>query len=743
MRHMGVPERTPRDDAAAASQVGDSAPALLRRRALRTDARAPARSGAASPVGDAGVPLAVSGRNLPALDGLRAFAVAGVFAYHLGLGWARGGYLGVDLFFVLSGFLITSLLLEEWARTAAIKLGAFWVRRARRLLPALFLVLCAVSLFVVLNGRFGGPGAAAQIDLSGLRGDALATLFYVANWHAIFAHQSYFAQFAAPSPLQHTWSLAIEEQFYLVWPPVLLGVLWWCGRRWNWRIIGGTITAAGAVVSAVLMALLYRPGGDPTRVYFGTDTRLFDILIGATVAMAVAARPQPAARARVALHAAAPLAAGVLGVYWVVAGTTSGLPTGFMFEGGFLLCAILAAVVIADARLAQRGLLGRLLALAPLRWIGRISYGIYLWHWPVIVYMTQQRIGIAGLSLDLVRIAATLALSAASYYLVELPLRRRSFPRGLLGRIIAPAPVVLTAVVVFVATVPAVAAPGRVAASAAPTTGPTVPGAGGLENQVAVRLAAGDAVSATNPLRVLLLGDSVMYVAAPGMTAALEGTGEVRVTNRAAPGWGLSVVNWRSELPTIVSQLHPQVIMATWSWDDTWALRDPSGCRRVLVQALRLLLAPGDGVDGVIFTQFPLTGPDTTVAASDVQRATAQRTAGEDAWDRIVRSMPARFPGRVMYLPVAASVLLHGRFSTWLPPANDPRAPKSRWVRVRMVDNVHMCPAGVVRYASAVLSDLTELFHLDRVGRGWWNESWTQDPRFNTPPGACPDDHPG
>src|SRR5580698_739365 len=167
-------------------------------------------------------PTAVTGQYLPALDGLRAFAVAGVFAYHLGFGWASGGYLGVDLFFVLSGFLITSLLLEEWVTTARIKLAAFWARRARRLLPALFLVLGAIALYVVLNGRFGPPGSAAQVDLSGLRGDALATLFYVANWHAIFAHQSYFAQFSAPSPLEHTWSLAIEEQFYLVWPPVLL-----------------------------------------------------------------------------------------------------------------------------------------------------------------------------------------------------------------------------------------------------------------------------------------------------------------------------------------------------------------------------------------------------------------------------------------------------------------------------------------------------------------------------------------
>ncbi len=170
-------------------------------------------------------PTAVAGRNLPALDGLRAVAVAGVIAYHLGAPWASGGYLGVDLFFVLSGFLITSLLIEEWAANGRVRLAAFWARRARRLLPALFLLLVALGVFVVALGRLGSAASIAHIDLSGLRGDALATLLYVANWHAIFAHQSYFAQYAAPSPLEQTWSLAIEEQFYLVWPLLLVALL--------------------------------------------------------------------------------------------------------------------------------------------------------------------------------------------------------------------------------------------------------------------------------------------------------------------------------------------------------------------------------------------------------------------------------------------------------------------------------------------------------------------------------------
>ncbi len=282
--------------------------------------------------GTATATTAVTGRHLPALNGLRGAAVIGVVAYHLQLGWAKGGYLGVDLFFVLSGFLITTLLLEEWVGTGRIGLAAFWGRRARRLLPALFLVVAALALYLVCNALFGGPGANGLIDLSGLRGDAIATLLYVNNWHLIYAHQSYFAQFSTPSPLQHTWSLAIEEQFYLVWPLVLL-LLLRLARR-GWRHVGVVVTVVLGVGSSVLMAALFHPGVDPSRIYYGTDTRLFDLMAGATIAFLAASRPQPSARARRILHMVGPAAAVVLAVFWVRAGTSGGLPTDFMFEGG-------------------------------------------------------------------------------------------------------------------------------------------------------------------------------------------------------------------------------------------------------------------------------------------------------------------------------------------------------------------------------------------------------------------------
>lgn len=723
-----------------------------------------------------GSPSAVTGRHLPALDGLRAVAVGGVLAYHLG--GLSGGYLGVDLFFVLSGFLITTLLAEEWLATGTVRLASFWARRARRLLPALFALLAALGVVVVVLGRLGAPGAIAHVDLAGLRGDALATLLYVANWHAVVAHQSYFAQFEAPSPLLHTWSLAIEEQFYLLWPPILLLVL----ARWRhrgstvagWRWAVAALALAAAVGSAALMALLYHRGGDPTRVYFGTDTRLFDLLAGVLVAMVAAGRRQPSPRARAALHGVAPLAAGGLAWFWVTAGTSGGLPTGGMFRGGFVLCAVLAAVVVADVRQLRPGPLGSVLAAPPLRWLGTISYGLYLWHWPVFVYCTAARTGLTGAALDGARVGLTLAVATASYFVVERPLRRRrlsGWPRFAL----APLAAAGTAAVVVVATLPAVAVPPAPAvASASRVAGSgRVPGAGGYGAQVPIAL---PAFGPSDPLRVTVVGDSVARVAEPAIAAALGATGEVTVTDGAIDGFGLNVdPSWRTDLPSLVRTDRTQLVLATWSWDDsctpaapptvghyatyTCALQHPRAYAAMLEAAVRAMLGPG-GAAGVVFLGFPPSRPggaggpaladvpaagagrDAATRAATRAAAATAAAAAEAAWRRTVRSLPASFPGRVMYLPVARSLLLHGRFTPWLPPADRPGAPRSRWVRVRTVDGVHLCPAGAARYADAVLADLTGLYRLRRAGPGWSTGAWTRDHRYRTPPGSCPADHP-
>ena len=698
-----------------------------------------------------GEEAAVTGRHLPALNGLRGVAVIGVVAYHLQLGWAKGGYLGVDLFFVLSGFLITTLLLEEWVGSRRIHLGSFWGRRARRLLPALFLVVAALAVYLVANGLWGGPGANGLVDLSGLRGDAISTLLYANNWHSIFVHQSYFAQFSTPSPLQHTWSLAIEEQFYLVWPLVLLVLLRY-GRR-AWRRVGVVLTVGLGVLSSILMAVLFTPGADPSRVYFGTDTRLFDLMAGATIAFVAAARPQPNARARRTLHMVAPLAGVALLVFWVVAGTPGGLPTNFMFEGGFLLCAVLAGLVVADARLVEPGGLARGLAWRPLHFIGTISYGIYLWHWPVIVYLNGSRTGLSAWRLDLLRIAATLVLSTASYYLVERPIRLARL-RGWVRWWGAPLAGVLTAVLIVAATFPAVADPTSLSTTShlPPTPRPgasgsaAVPGAGGYAGQVPIHLAA--APTPADPLRVMVLGDSVMLDASFGISAALEATGEATVFPRAIDGFGLvNAGNWRTSLPNLIEQTRAQVIVASWSWDQYGpttpnALHQPAAYADLLRSAVSLMLTPGNGVEGVIFTQFPISGELEAANPSQQAAFNAERKAGNLAWNGIAESMTKDFPGQVMYFPVAGSVLLDGKYSAWLPPESTPHAPKSQWVRVRKLDTVHLCPEGSARYGAALLADMTQVFKLEPATADWSQGAWTSDPNFNNPPGACPDDHP-
>ena len=315
----------------------------------------------------------MTGRYLPGLDGLRAVAVAGVIAYHLSYGWASGGYLGVDLFFVLSGFLITSLLVEEWLASGAIRFSHFWGRRARRLLPALLLMIVVVVGFVATQSS-GLP-----IDWGELRGQALATVFYVANWHLLLAHQSYFDQYAVQSPLQHTWSLGIEEQFYIVWPIVILGMLKLVSRtrrRVSWRKAGLVLTVGGFFLSAAWMFYLKQNGASVNRLYYGTDTRAFDLLAGAALAMMVAGRPQPARTARRRLHAASMLAIPALAYCWIAGGVTAAStsnaePRPWMFQGGLAICAIAAAVVIADVRCAEPGLLGRATSCSTIALLGQ------------------------------------------------------------------------------------------------------------------------------------------------------------------------------------------------------------------------------------------------------------------------------------------------------------------------------------------------------------------------------------
>ncbi len=348
----------------------------------------------------------------PALDGIRAVAVTSVLLYHGGLRLGRAGFLGVDVFFVLSGFLITLLLLRELVTTERIDLRAFYARRARRLLPALFALLAVLSVYAFL---FASPA-----DRERIRSDGLASLFYVQNWHLIATGQSYFAQFRTPSPLRHMWSLAIEEQWYLLWPVLLTGLVWLVRGRRSRLIAATCVLAAG---SACAMAVLFQNRADPSRVYYGTDTRAFELLIGAVLAMAwpaIARRRATAARSLVQI---AGVAAGAF-VLWMIYASSDASPR--LYRGGLVLVAVATAGVIAAAM--SRGPVRAVLSAPPLPSLGRISYGVYLWHWPIFLLLTPAKVGVGAIALFAVRCAATIVVSVLSFRLVEMPVRaRRTF----------------------------------------------------------------------------------------------------------------------------------------------------------------------------------------------------------------------------------------------------------------------------------------------------------------------------
>jgi len=373
----------------------------------------------------------------PALDGLRALAVVGVWLFHDG--HLRGGYLGVDLFFVLSGFLITSLLLVEHRRSGRIDLGAFWIRRARRLLPALFLVLAAVVVYAL--------SLAAPTELAPLRADGLATLGYVANWHAIASGVDYWALLGGVrSPLEHAWSLAIEEQFYLLWPLVVLAVLHLARGR---RAPLLAVCLGLALASAIAMLALFDPE-DTARAYQGTDTRATALLIGAAFACRAApgrwlGRPATAPW----LDLGALLALAGLAFAWVL---LDGQST-FLYHGGFWLTQLAVLALIAVATEAPTARVSRALAWAPLVAVGRVSYGVYLWHWPVFIVLHPERLGLDGLGLTALRALATAALAIASYRLVEQPIRARGLGR-VRALVVVPACVALIVGGLFAATRP-------------------------------------------------------------------------------------------------------------------------------------------------------------------------------------------------------------------------------------------------------------------------------------------------
>jgi peptidoglycan/LPS O-acetylase OafA/YrhL len=386
----------------------------------------------------------LTGRNrtglahLPGLDGLRGLAVAGVLAFHAGFEKMVGGYLGVSTFFTLSGFLITSLLLQESARAGSVDLRRFWTRRFRRLLPASFVTLAAVVLVF-------GPLFATADQRATMRGDVLSALFEVANWHDIFSGDSYAQLFASPSPVLHFWSLSIEEQFYLLFPLVLVG-LWAAskGRR--------GVLAAGLGVLALasfLEPFVFDMSDD--RVYFGTDTRASELLLGGVLAVALSSEPVRRSLAMRYRWRTAAVAAGVAALavqlywWWNLDQTTP-----WLYRGGFTLYAALSCAVITAAALPS-GPMRWFLSLGALQWLGIRSYGIYLIHWPVFLAVRQTWPDLNRWIATATGLAVTMVLAVLSYRFIERPVRAGAWPKP--GRAL-PAAVVSFSLVAAIAFIP-------------------------------------------------------------------------------------------------------------------------------------------------------------------------------------------------------------------------------------------------------------------------------------------------
>jgi peptidoglycan/LPS O-acetylase OafA/YrhL len=672
---------------------------------------------------------------VPALDGLRAVAVLGIMMYHGGAPVASGGFLAIDAFFVLSGFLITSLLLGEWARRLTIRLGQFWARRARRLLPALLVMLVGVAIYAKVLAT---PG-----EFANLRLDSLSTLFYVANWHFIVGGSNYFNLTAQPSPLQAMWSLSIEEQFYIVWPPVVLGVLHLSRKlrpeRRLWPVFA--VAVIGAIASAVDMGWSFASGASIMRLYEGTDTRSQDILIGAALAIGMAiwaqrrvvvtdADADPGNGARI--ERAHP-AAGTAGAYpphphrrdrhrrrgpgvvpiraWEIGSPRTRLilqilgwgavggglylwsqitGTGpFLFQGGYFLFALGVALVIFCAVTAQTGTLALALGNPVFRYIGKISYGAYLWHFPLFELLNGERLHLYGYPLLTLRICTTLLVATGSFYFVEQPIRQRRFLslKEWRGWILTSLAFLVVVVVTVAATVPSTAE----AANAGRLVGPQY----------------------TGPrVKVMVFGDSVAWRAGFAMLASQpQNSYDVNIDNAAIVGCGVlrstryrthGVSNlmvpqcstasplseqwpaqWRSDLeefkPNVVMVLAGRWEVSDRLIDGRWQHIGDPGFDARLKQSLEQAVDVGTSAGAIMML---MTSPCFVSGEQDNGEPWPEDSASRlDAYNTMVRQVAAEHPSTVELIDFGQDLCPGGLYTT-----------SFNGVQLRDGDGVHIVP---------------------------------------------------
>ncbi len=637
------------------------------------------------------VPESSGLQRFPALDGLRAFAVLAVMLFHFGVPWIGGGLLGVDVFFVLSGFLITTLLCRELSRTSTVRLGRFWAQRARRLLPALLVLLLGVAAYAFAFRN--------SIDIQGVRDDAVSTLLYVANWHFIVSNQGYFFQAAAPPPLLHTWSLAVEEQYYLIWPVVALLVF----RRWG-RVALAVTAGVGAVASAGLMLSMLLAGFSPDRLYYGTDTRAQALLIGSFLGAVgshagdhfsiVPNRWTQVRRGRYLWSVP-----GVLGAAFLVwAWHTLDGQNGFLYRGGFFLVAVAAGAIIVTCVTIPTSAMPRFLSLGLLVFIGRISYGLYLYHWPLFLVINHAHTGLLGLPLLASRLAATFAAATASWYLIEEPIRTGLVFKGRRGAAVTGAVATLVVGAILAATV---APAGSSAAIPVSGTGPVFAVGHGKLPRVVPTGAVGD-----GPTNFLLLGDSVALTAGLGLGVDSQSQYNVALWDEGALGCDLDDVDvlqsdavtpatpgcpdWRTQWPAEVSFFQPTVVgllIGRWEvtdhfydgkwyhvgetfWDDHLLAE--------LNQAIDIFTAHGAKV--VLFT-MPYVDPSQE--AADGQPFVENDPARMDAFNQLLRQVARERSGVVTLIDLNKLLDPAGHFQAVID-----------GVTVRTSDGVHITEPG-------------------------------------------------
>ncbi len=626
----------------------------------------------------------------PALDGLRAVAVIGVLLFHGGVSWLPGGFLGVDVFFVLSGYLITTLLLRERVAAGRIDLRRFWLRRSRRLLPAVLVLLAVIGV--------AAPFLVEPAQRASVRADGLAALFYVANWRFILSEQSYFA--GVPSPLRHLWSLSVEEQWYLLFPAVTALTLRSVRRARTFFVV----LVVATVASAAWMAVLVRGPVEVSRAYYGTDARAHSLLVGA--ALAVAAALWPLHRARRTLAVAG--GAGAVAVVAAFALVTEA--DRWMYRGGFLALAVATAGVVAAVALPRRPtVLARVLGVRPLVAVGTVSYGLYIWHWPVDIALTPARTGLdggapwEGPALFALRTAVAAAFTVASYRWVERPVREHGIaglrlrlpgPLGArpAGTAVGLAGLAVGLLVAGTLRVPETAPAGPTGlppalASAERGVPSTVPPTVTTVSDVVRRAATTGGLAPVpedRPVQVMVAGDSVAWTlsfAQPVVPPTLQMTSAALIGCGVVPGFALpggqldtsseGCEGWPFHWMATAAEARPDVVLVQFgAWEVYDHLVDGETVRSG-TDEMRDLIRAGldDGVEAVLSVapeaRFAVVGPPCMREADPrLGGPTSERNDPERvAWvNGVFRDYAADLGPRATFLDLGELLCPRGRF---------------------------------------------------------------------------------